>query len=158
MNIYRVTLFGHRDMHAHKIVEQRLCAILRDLVQIKEHIEIYIGRNGEFDTFAASVVKQAQKTFGNENLEMTLILPYVIKDIEFYERYYDSIFIPENVQGTHPKRAIIKRNEWMVEECDLFICYVERNSGGAYTALKYARKLGKKIINLATGIEDKGYL
>ena len=28
--------------------------------------------------------------------------------------------------------------------------YVEHKNGGAYTALKYARKLGKKIINLAT--------
>ena len=38
----------------------------------------------------------------------------------------------------------------MVEESDLFLCYVERPSGGAYTALQYAKRLGKDIINLAT--------
>ena len=37
----------------------------------------------------------------------------------------------------------------MVEQADLFICYVEREEGGAYTALKYAKKLEKEVINLA---------
>ncbi|MBE6646325.1 MAG: DUF1273 domain-containing protein, partial [Ruminococcaceae bacterium] len=54
--------------------------------------------------------------------------------------------IPECIGRTHPKCAITKRNRWMVEACDLFICYVEREDGGAYTAMKYAKKLEKKVI------------
>ena len=90
------------------------------------------------------------KNFGNQNSAIVLVLPYVEKNIEYYEQYYDGVTIPECVEKTHPKQAITKRNMWMVEKCDLFICYVEHKNGGAYTALKYARKLGKKIINLAT--------
>ncbi|MBQ7314820.1 MAG: hypothetical protein IJW83_02290 [Clostridia bacterium] len=115
-------------------------------------MEIYIGRNGEFDMFAASIVKRAQKAFGEERCAMTLVLPYVQKDIASYEQYYDSVLIPECIEKTHPKGAITKRNRWMVEVCDLCIGYVEHENGGAYTALKYAKKLGKKVINLA--IED----
>ena len=69
--------------------------------------------------------------------------------MEHYEKYYDSVIIPECIAKTHPKGAITKRNRWMIEQADLFICFVEHEEGGAYTALKYAKKLGKKIINLA---------
>ena len=31
---------------------------------------------------------------------------------------------------------------------DLVICYVEKENGGAYNAMKYAESVGKKVINL----------
>ena len=37
----------------------------------------------------------------------------------------------------------------MIDRSQLLICYVEHNKGGAYTAMKYAEKLGSEIINLA---------
>ena len=77
------------------------------------------------------------------------------KDMEYYEAYYNNVMIPECIGRTHPKGAITKRNRWMVEACDLFICYVEREDGGAYTAMKYAKKLEKKVINLAKIEEDQ---
>ena len=76
-------------------------------------------------------------------------MPYPEKNTVYYEKYYDTVMIPECIGKTHPKGAITKRNRWMVEQADLFICYVEREEGGAYTALKYAKKLEKNIINLA---------
>ena len=79
---------------------------------------------------------------------MTLVLPYVQKDIASYEQYYDSVLIPECIEKTHPKDAITKRNRWMVETCDLVICYIEHEQGGAYAAVKYAEKLGKNSINI----------
>ena len=60
------------------------------------------------------------------------------------------MIIPECIGKTHPKGAITKRNRWMVEQADLLICYIEREEGGAFTALKYAKKQKKTIINLAT--------
>ena len=149
MEIYKVTLFGHRDLYEHQKVEERLYPILQGLIRTKPYVEIYIGRNGEFDVFSASIVKRAQKAVESHNSGMTLVLPYHNKDIEYYYQYYDSVIIPECIEKTHPKGAITKRNRWMVEECDLFICYVTHENGGAYTALKYANKLGKDIINLA---------
>ena len=50
---------------------------------------------------------------------------------------------------SHPKFAITKRNEWMAEQADLILCYIERESGGAYKAVQYAKKLRKEVINLA---------
>lgn len=41
----------------------------------------------------------------------------------------------------------------MVDRADLIICYVENKSGGAYKAMRYAEKQGKRIINLADNNE-----
>ena len=115
----------------------------------KEFVEIYVGRNGEFDIYAASIVKRVQKTMGVSNNEFTCVLPYKVKNIEYYEQYFDNVIIPECVEKLHPKSAIGRRNKWLVDICDLVVCYVERESGGAYRAMKYAQKSNKKVINLA---------
>ena len=115
-------------------------------------MEFYIGRNGEFDEFAASVIKRVRKDVDLSNTALILVLPYNSAKIEDYEKYYDEITIPDVLWNLHPKGAIKKKNEWMVEQADLVIGYVEREEGGAYTALKYAKKLEKEVINLA---EDK---
>lgn len=83
-----------------------------------------------------------------ENNDITLVLPYMVADLEYYEKYYDSIIIPESVYGVHPKSAITLKNRWMIEQSDLVIVYVARKKGGAYTAMKYAEKLNKNVINI----------
>ena len=148
MEIYRVALFGHRDFCATREIEDKLFNILQDLMLTEHCLEFYIGRNGEFDLFAASVVKRIKKELDCASSSMTLVLPYKVKDIEYYEKYYDDIIIHESAEKLHPKSAITKRNRWMVENCDLLICFVERNNGGAYKAMQYAEKLGIKTINL----------
>ena len=116
------------------------------MLRTKAFVEIYIGRDGEFDIYAASVIKRVQMAMGSENSELNLVLPYERKDIEYYEKYYDRVSIPISA---HPKIAITKRNEWVVEQADLVVCYVERKKGGAYAAMRYAENLGKAVLNLA---------
>ena len=50
---------------------------------------------------------------------------------------------------------LVLASRWMIEKCDLTVCYVEREFGGAYTALKYAERLGKDIIHLDNSYEAK---
>ncbi len=146
---FRVALFGHRDFDGHRAVEWRLSSLLKELIRSKTFVEIYVGRNGEFDIFSASVVKRVMRAMGNECGELICVLPYSQRDIEFYEKYYDSVIIPECVCGVHPKGAIVRRNRWMVEQASLVICYVNEEHGGTYEALRYAKRLGKVTINLA---------
>ena len=146
---YRIVLFGHRDFNEHRKISERLYLLLENLIRTNSFVEIYIGRNGEFDIYAASIIKQIQKAVGKSNNEFICVLPYSVKDIEYYNEYYDNVIIPEFIGKMHYKRAITERNKWMVAQADLFICYVEKEEGGAYAALKYAKKLKKKIINLA---------
>ena len=147
-DIYRIAMFGHRDFCGHRQLEERLIPILRDLICKHKFIEIYIGRDGEFDTYAATLVKRVQRDFDDYHaIELNLVLPYPKKDMEDFEKYYDRVDIPISA---HPKLAITKRNEWMAEQADLVLCYIERESGGAYKAFQYAQKMGKKVINFAS--------
>lgn len=147
--IFRVALFGHRYLDNLRLIEERLTPILKDLMWKKQFVEFYIGRNGEFDEFAASVIKRTRKDVDLSNTALILVLPYNSARIEDYENYYDEITIPDVLWNMHPKGAIKAKNRWMVEQADLVIGYVEREQGGAYTALKYAEQLGKNIINIA---------
>ena len=61
---------------------------------------------------------------------------------------YDEIIIPDCVINSHYKSAISVRNRWMVENSDIILSYIHRNFGGAFTAVKYAVRLNKKVINL----------
>ena len=148
MNIYRVAFFGHRRIDRLGEIEEKLVPILKELILTKEYVEFYIGRNGEFDEFVASLIKRVQKQLGRGNSALILTLPYTVKDIEYYAEYYDEIVIPDVVGNAHPKGAITLRNKWMAEVCDLVICYIERKEGGAYSAVKYAKKIAKRVINI----------
>lgn len=150
MKIFTVSLFGHRKIDDLWRLNDQLATIIKELIQTKLYVAFLIGRNGEFDEYASSVIKHVQKEVGKENNDMTLVLPYTVADLEYYKKYYDSIIIPESVYGVHPKSAITLKNRWMIEQSDLVIVYVAREKGGAYTAMKYAEKLNKNVINLCT--------
>lgn len=148
MDIYRVSFLGHREVHDFKAVEEKLTKIISQLIQTKEFVEFQIGRNGEFDIVAASCIKRVQKSIGNQNSAMTLVLPYPVADMEYYEKFYDQIFIPEEAERAHYKSAILKRNEWLVKNSELIIAYVHRDTGGAAKALKFAEMTRVKIIRI----------
>ena len=155
LSSFKIAFFGHRDFLAHRRMEERLFSLLKDAIRRHGFVEIYVGRNGEFDIFAASVAKRAQRAMGKECCELICVLPYPIKDIEWYEGYYDRVTIPEGIEKCHPKGAITKRNRWMVEEADLLIVYADREEGGTAYTLKHAQAMGKPAINLATAEEDR---
>ena len=149
MQIYNVCLFGHRQINDLQMIDDRLEAIVGELIRTKEYVVFYIGRNGAFDEYAASVIKRVQREYGKENSELTLVLPYKVADIDYYEKYYDSVTIPDVVCGSYPKSAISRRNRWMIESSSLVIVYEKNDTGGVFDAVRYAKRLDKDITNIA---------
>lgn len=41
----------------------------------------------------------------------------------------------------------------MVDRADLIICYVERNEGGAFQTVQYAKRKEKQVVNLFDVLE-----
>ncbi len=150
VEIYRVAFIGHRYMENFLFeTEERMKKILCDLLDKKEFVEFYIGRNGDFDVYAASVIKRVQRDYSPWRSALILVCPYDMKDMEYYEKYYDEVFCPVE-RGVHYKGAIGVRNRWLAENCDLLLAYVEKHrKGGAYKTLRQAQRAGKTIINLA---------
>ena len=148
MEIFTVSLFGHREIHDLKRIEEQLILIIKEIMQIKSYVAFLIGRNGEFDEYVASLIKSAQKKTAKQNSSLTLVLPYTVANISYFELYYDDIIIPDTAQNVHHKRAITIRNQWMIQRSDLVIVNVDHPNGGAYSALKYAKQLNKNLINI----------
>lgn len=149
MEIFRIAFVGHREIQGHYDLEERIQTIVRNFLETKEFVELMMGRNGDFDISAASAVKRARRAAGEENSSLILVQPYAMKDDPYYEKFYDEIYYP--VPPTvHPKGAITKRNQWMMENSDLVIAFVEEGrGGGAMSTLRYAKRLGVPIWNLA---------
>ena len=149
MEIYRIAFIGHREIYGQYDLEDRIESLIKEKLREKEYVDFYVGRNGDFDIFAASAVKRAQKSFGKHNSTLTLVQPYRMKDDVYYERFYDAIEYPIS-SATHPKAAITKRNQWMMNHSNLLIAYVESDRcGGAMAALKYAEQRGLLTVNLS---------
>lgn len=153
MNIYTVSFFGHRTIDCETEIEYRLDKLLHDLITQKEYIDFLIGRDGEFDLLASAAIKRAIRSYDCGNTHFTLVLPYMKAEYRDNEKeyldYYDEVEIcPESAEA-HPKSAIQIRNRSIVDRSDLVICCIRRKSGGAYKTIQYARKQGKKVIDLA---------
>lgn len=149
MEIFRVTFAGHRRVDDFRSVETKLYDTVCSIVRMHEFTEFYVGDNGEFDILATSVIRRVRKVQGEERCALNLVLPYTKSNLDIIEHQFDSVIIPPRLHGAHPKAAIGERNRWMVENCDLIICYVKRK-GGAERTMRYAEKFGKiEVVNLA---------
>lgn len=150
LNVYSVAFFGHRRVENVAEVAGSLQREIRQLLSEKEYIEFLVGKNGEFDTVAASAVRRAKKEYRSDNSSLVLILPYSTAEYENNEdsflKYYDEVEICEDSQNAHYKSAITVRNQKIAERADCIICHIKRENGGAYAAVQYAKKLGKRII------------
>lgn len=153
MNIYTVSFFGHRRVENPSEIENRLDDILYDIITRNEYVEFLIGRNGDFDLLASSVIKRAIHKYGYGNTSFTLVLPYmdaIYRDNKHsYLAYYDEVEICAESAKAHYKSAIQIRNRKMAERSDLVICYIQHKSGGAYKTIQYAKKLNCEIVDLA---------
>ena len=146
MDIYIVSFFGHREIENALEVERKLEAKITELIQTKQYIEFLVGREGEFDILAASVVKRVKKRIDHGNCSLILILPYMKAEFRDNEKnfldYYDDVEICEQSTKAHYKAAMQIRNRAMVDRSDLVISCIQHKSGGAYKTVQYAEDHG----------------
>lgn len=158
IDVYTVCFFGHRQLDDFMGIEHRLEKLLRELLAEKEYVEFLVGRNGEFDQLAASTVLRLKRTVRDDNNALVLVLPYLTTEYtnnrDSFEKYYDEIEICETAVGKYFKSFFQTRNREMVNRSDLVVCYIERQKGGAYQTVQYAKKQGKKIINIAESFNE----
>lgn len=148
-----VSLFGHRIIDDYLTAEQKLYELLRIIMSRGDReVEFLVGRNGDFDLIATSVIRRLKREINVENVFITLVLPYETAELrnntEAFETFYDSIEISEASADKNFKYAITARNRDMIDRSDMVVVYVKNQSGGAYQSLRYAEKNDKRIINL----------
>lgn len=153
MEIYTVSLFGHRIMTDLSGIKKALTKEVENLIRTKEYVEFLVGRNGDFDVMAASTIREVRKRLDYGNCSLVLVLPHMTKEYrdnkESYDSYYNSVEICEEAASAHFKAQLQIRNRQMIDRSDMVICCIEHEEGGAYQAVKYAEKKKLEIINLA---------
>lgn len=146
-----ISFFGHKTIRGCYELSTQIENAISENIHYKEKVFFYCGGYGEFDMTSASVCRNISKIY--KNCEVVYVAPYMTEaHKQKFKQYmdikmYDSVVFPP-LEKVPPKLAIIKRNEWMVEQADLIIACVEHTFGGAYTAIEYARKKKKRVINL----------
>lgn len=150
---FRVGFFGHRYADGFVQAERRLEKLIKELLHRKSFVEFYVARSGDFDQMVASTVRRVRQNGYERSCALVLVLPYITAEYrnneDGFNAYYDDIEICEAAEVSHPKGAYEIRNKEIVRRSDLIVSCIERESGGAYLAVKYAKQLGKTVINVA---------
>ena len=136
------TFFGHREIFGN--IEPKLKTVLTNLIE-KENVTIfYVGNHGAFDRLVKKVLKDMKKIY--PHISYAVVLAYMPTSKQ--EEMEESVF-PEGLENTPPKYAIIKRNEWMLNEAQYVVSFVKDGQGGAAFFQEKAMKKGKTVINIA---------
>lgn len=138
--------FGHGD------TDSDIFKILYS--EIEKHITqfniatFYVGGYGSFDRMSVVILNEIKRKYPYINIVHVLAYLPIEKTNEYKTSLYSSTIYPNGLEIVPQKFAITYRNRWIVEQSDCLITYVRTSYGGAYKALQYAKRKGKKIVNL----------
>ena len=117
--------------------------------EVERHINEYgvtdfvVGRYGRFDGMAAKSVKAAKKR--HPEVTLTLLLPY-----HPYDRPtptppgFDGMFYPPGMETVPKRAAIVRANQYMVDNSDYLIAYVRHSVSNAWNLVEYAKRSKKQ--------------
>ncbi len=149
--MYSCSFTGHR-LSEEKPDRDALERILVNLINqgVKN---FFSGMAMGFDLLAAETVLKLKEKY--KDIRLIACIPF-----EGQSKYYgkDSLALYERVlQGCDEKivfspnfynGCMHKRNRFLVDNCDVLISFLRKQSGGTFYTVSYARSLGKKIIEL----------
>ena len=140
---------GKYDLNNDKI--EQLYELCQNLILNEYVSEFWVGNYGLFDKTVAKVIRDIKNKYTGG--ELCLVIPYLTKVINNYKENfyndYDDIIIADIPKSTPKRYHIIKCNQYMVDNSDFLISYVNYNGGGAARTLNYAlRQKHIKIYNI----------
>ena len=145
-----VAFTGHRSIEE---IDQKKLEGLISLLLKKGYNRFLIGMAVGFDTMCFKALEKFKSKYDftivacipcrdqdkffteSQKLEYARMISVADERIVFSEKY--------NASCMH------RRNCYMVDNCSVLISYLKKNYGGTFSTVKYAEKLGKKVINIA---------
>ena len=146
-----ISFLGHRSLYNRNDLFERVKQAIIENVDFSDGVVFLCGGYGDFDDLCARVCRSIKKERGN--CEIVFVTPYMaVRQQEKIKKWielgiYDSVIYPP-LEKVPLKFAINKRNEWMIDQSDFVIAYVEHSYGGAYQSFGYAKRKKKRIVNL----------
>ena len=133
------TFFGHRDCPSS--IKEKLHEEIERLICHHGVDTFYIGTQGSFDRMAYAALVELRRRYSHINVYR--VLAYMPKSSDADTA--DTI-VPEGIENSHPRYAIVHRNNWMIDRSGYVIAYITHPTGGAFQAVERAKKKDKIVI------------
>ncbi len=140
-----VSFFGHRDIIQDEVV--LLKSTIIDVIEKYGAETFLVGNEGGFDRLVQNTLKDIGTIYPQIRAYHVLAYMPSINTNKECEILKDKIIF-EGAETVPPKLAIVRRNQWMIEQADIVIVYVTHSIGGAAQSKKLAEKKGKTVINI----------
>jgi uncharacterized phage-like protein YoqJ len=114
--------------------------------------EFVVGHYGAFDRMAARAVREVKRQ--HPAIRLILLLPYYETSTSKFGIGFDEIIYPEGQEVIPKRAAIIRANQYMIDNGDVLIMYARHIGSNTREFMDYAQRrfqrTGKpEIINLA---------
>ena len=130
-----------------------LNAAVKAILKEVNEVTFLFGGTGCFDEISYHAVSVFKSDYPNLKRVYVRAKDEIIS--ETYEKYlleaFEKTYFPDEVKSAG-YRAYVKRNQIMIDKCDVLITYYDKdyplNKSGTKAAVKYAVKKKKEIINI----------
>ncbi|MEG9430492.1 MAG: hypothetical protein VZQ61_06195 [Christensenellaceae bacterium] len=140
-----VCFAGHRNQWQISCSEETLTETIEKLIN-DGYTVFYDGGMGYFDYMCRNAVTKLKQKYDNVKLIKVLTYYHYKNENNFLPNCFDETIYP-SIEEYYFKQKIIKRNEWIIDNCDVLVCNItETYKSGAYRTVKYAQKKKKQII------------
>ncbi len=139
---------GDANSESIKILKQDLFQAVSQAIEYG-YDTFLVGMAEGFDTFAGETILELKKI--NSHIKLFCILPFDKENTSYSSsnpiaKNADEVII---LSEKYTRGAYYVRNEYLVNNSSLLICYYDGCYGGTEYTVSYAQKQGKKIVNLA---------
>ena len=141
--------FGHSDFDASNDVIEKIRNKLLYLIEEENYDTFYLGNKGLFDYFIAKELYEIKKIYPHIN--RVLVLAYLNQKVtnnekEYRDKMFDEILFPP-LEKVPLRFAYSKRNQWIINNSDYIIFFVDYSWGKSMKMLEYANRKHKEYIN-----------
>ena len=146
------SFFGHRFILEKEEVKEQLKSLAQRLIK-EEGVDIfYLGEQGDFEIIAAEVLNELKLTYPFiQRIEVICFAEQLQRNGKIKSDGFEYL---DELDRCKRKARIIKRNQWVVDNSDILVFYVNTPYGGAYQSYLYAKKKNKQIIYFVKLEED----
>jgi uncharacterized phage-like protein YoqJ len=141
---------GHRDL----LKDLNIDLLRREFIKAINigYNTFLVGMALGFDTICFQTLESLRKEY---NIKIIACVPCPSQSYKFtieqkieYDRMIESSDDALLISEEYNKYCMKKRNDFMVNNCSLLICYLRRDFGGTFYTVNKAKKDGIKIIEI----------
>lgn len=135
-------------------IRAALKTVLRDLYS-RGYRRFLSGMAEGFDLWAAGEVLELKRAGECPEMELVAVVPFSGQERNYslsvrdeYAKILATSAETAVLSGHYYPECFMRRNDWLVDNASLMVCYFDGQPGGTQYTVRRARKAGMQVINL----------